>query len=285
MCSSRFVVILLKCRALLFRNIVSLSSTYLPLGVGVPTPSPRPVPADMLAPGEAPKDMNTHRSWVSRASSSTTIALILGGFIGTLIAARTNKEASASTNVAYATGAGVAAIPIVTANVASGLKDAILNSEPFIDAVTLLMQFQYISLTGFLSVNYPAIYRFFTFNFGWANLIIPSAQLRAAAQRLASRTQCLRNIGSLRPGSNGPLNMSGMDGIELQYGVNRATLGGVVYISAIILLGVALVFFVVVSVTLRVLNIFVKSQKIKDQIEAWPAQACNIGLRVVCDSL
>jgi hypothetical protein len=239
----------------------------------------------MLAPGEAPKDMNTQRSWVSRASSSTTIALILGGFIGTLIAARTNKKASASANAAYATGAGVAAIPIVTANIASGLKDAILNSEPFIDAVTLLMQFQYISLTGFLSVTYPAIYRFFTFNFAWANLIIPSAQLRAAAQRLASRTQCLRNLGALRPGSNGPLNMSGMDGIELQYGVNRATLGGVVYISAIIFLGVALVFFVVVSVTLRVLNIFVKSQKIKDQIEAWPAQACNIGLRVVCDPL
>jgi hypothetical protein len=277
----RVCVIFFKCRGLLLRNIVSLSSTYLPFGVRVPTPSPRPVPSDMLAPGEAPKDMNTQRSWVSRASSSTTIALILGGFIGTLIAARTNKEASASTNAAYAAGAGVAAIPIVTANIASGLKDAILNSEPFIDAVTLLMQFQYISLTGFLSVAYPAVYRFFTFNFGWANLIIPSAQLRAAAQRLASRTQCLRNIGSLRP----PLNMSGMDGIELQYGVNRATLGGVVYISAIIFLGVALLFFVVVSVTLRILNIFVKSQKIKDQIEAWPAQACNIGLRVVCGSL
>ena len=62
--------------------------------------------------------------------------------------------------------------------------------------------------------------------------------------------------------------MSGMYGIELQYGVNRATLGGVVYISAIVLLGVALVFFVVVSVTLRILNIFVKSKKIEDQIEA-----------------
>ncbi len=281
----RVGVISLGCRGLSFRNIVSLSSTYLPPGVRAPTQSARPVPSDMLAPGEAPKDMNTQRSWVSRASSSTTIALILGGFIGTLIAARTNKEASASKNAAYAAGAGVAAIPIVTANVASGLKDAILNSEPFIDAVTLLMQFQYISLTGFLSVSYPAVYRFFSFNFGWANLIIPSAQLKAAAQRLASRTQCLRNIGSLGPGSNGPLDMSGMDGIELRYGVNRATLGGVVYISAIILLGVALAFFVVASVTLRILNIFMKSKKIEDQIEAWPAQACNIGLRVVCDLL
>jgi hypothetical protein len=236
----------------------------------------------MLAPGDAPKDMNTQRSWVSRTSSSVTIALILGGIIGTLIAARTNRGASASKNAAYAAGAGVAAIPIVTANVATSLKDAILNSEPFIDAVTLLMQFQFISLTGFLSVAYPAVYRFFSFNFGWANLIIPSEQLRAAAQRLANRTQCLRNIGSLRPGSNGPLNMSGMDGIELRYGVNRATLGGVVYISAIILLAVALVFFILAAGTLRILNIFVKSRKLEDQIEAWPAQACNIGLRVVC---
>ena len=69
----RVGVIFLGCRGLLSRNIVSLSSTYLPPGVRVP----RPVPSDMFAPGEAPKDMNTQRSWVSRASSSTTIVLIL----------------------------------------------------------------------------------------------------------------------------------------------------------------------------------------------------------------
>jgi len=235
----------------------------------------------MLAPNEAPKDMNTQRSWISRLSSSATVAFILGSIIGTLIAARTTKGSSAAKNAAYAAGAGVAAIPIVTANVAASVKDAILNSEPFIDAVTLLMQFQYISLTGFLSVAYPAVYRFFSFNFGWANMIIPSAQLKAAAQRLASRTQCLRNIGSLRD-NNGVLNMSGMDGIEVRYGVDRATLGGVVYISGIILLAVAVVFFILAAGTLRILNVFVKSKKLEDQIEAWPAQACNIGLRVVC---
>ena len=264
------------CPGLSFRNIASLTP---PTAVRVPTQGPRP--SDMLAPSEAPKDMNTQRSWISRASSSTTIALIIGGFIGSLIAARTTKGASASKNAAYAAGAAVAAVPIVTANVAGSIKDAILNSEPFIDAVTLLMQFQYISLTGFLSVTYPAVYRFFSFNFGWANMIIPSAQLKAAAQRLASRTQCLRNIGSLRD-KNGSLTMSGMDGIEVRYGVNRATLGGVVYISAIIFLAVAVVFFVLAAGTLRILNVFVKSKKLEDQIKAWPAQACNIGLRVVC---
>ena len=236
----------------------------------------------MLAPGEPAKDMNTEKPSVSRASSGVTITLIVGGFIGSLIAARTNREASAAQNAAYAAGAGIAAIPIVTADVATNLKEAILNSEPFIDAVTLLMQFQYISLTGLLSLAYPALYRFFTFNFAWANLIIPSAQLKAAAERLAARTQCLRNIGTLRPGNNGYSVINGMDAATLRYGVDRATLGGIVYISAIIGLGVALAIFILASLTFRILNVFMKSKKIEDQIERWPAQACNIGLRVVC---
>jgi len=236
----------------------------------------------MLAPGEPPKDMNTEMPWVSRASGSVTITFIVGGFIGSLIAARASRETSASQNAAYAAGAGVAAIPILTAEVATNFKEAILNSEPFIDAVTLLMQFQYISLTGLLSLAYPAVYRFFSFNFAWANLIIPSAQLKAAAERLASRTKCLRNIGSLTPGSSGYSAINGMDAATLRFGVDRATLGGVVYISAIIGLGVALAVFLLASLTFRILSVFVKSKKIEDQIERWPAQASNIGLRVVC---
>jgi hypothetical protein len=226
--------------------------------------------------------MTSERSWVSKASSSVTIAFIIGGFIGTLIAARTTRKSSASENTAYAAVAGAAEVPILTANVAASLKEAILNSEPFVDAVTLLMQFQYISLTGLLSLAYPALYRFFSFNFAWANLIIPIAALKAAAERLAARTQCLRDLGSLKPGSSGYSDMSGMDGVELRYGVDRATLGGVVYITTIIGLAVGAAVFVLASLTLRFVNVFVKSVRVKNQIDMWPAQVCNIGLRLVC---
>ena len=241
-------------------------------------------PSEMLAPGESPNDMNTEKPAVSAASSSITIVFIAGGFIGTVIAAWTNRRASASENAAYAAVAAAAKIPIVTATIASTLKEAILNSEPFADAVTLLMQFQYISLTGLLSLAYPALYRFFSFNFAWANLIIPSTALKTAAERLSAHSQCLDDLGSLNPGSKGYSEMSGMDGVELRYGVDRATLGGVVYIGIIIGLVVGVTIFVVASVTFRFLNLFIKSRRLKNQIEMWPSQVSNIGLRLVCHS-
>lgn len=253
------------------------SLTNLPYGVMVPTQNP---PTEMLAPGEPVNDMNTEKPAVSAASSSLTIALIAGGFIGTIIAAWTNRGASVFENAAYSAVAAAGGIPIVAAS----LKEAILNSEPFVDAVTLLMQFQYISLTGLLSLAYPALYRFFSFNFAWANLIIPSAELKAAAERLASHTQCLHDLGSLNPGSKGYSEMSGMDGAELRYGVDRATLGGVVYISIIIGLAVGAAIFVVASLSFRFLNLFIKSRRLTNQIEMWPAQVSNIGLRLVCHS-
>jgi hypothetical protein len=41
------------------------------------------------------------------------------------------------------------------------------------DPTMLFLQFQFISTTGLLSLNYPPLYRGFTANFAWANFILP----------------------------------------------------------------------------------------------------------------
>jgi hypothetical protein len=51
------------------------------------------------------------------------------------------------------------------------------------DPIMLFLQFQIISTTGLLSVNYPPLYRGFTANFAWANFILPISGFVKGATR------------------------------------------------------------------------------------------------------
>ena len=52
------------------------------------------------------------------------------------------------------------------------------------DPIALFLHFQYISSSGLLSVRYPTLYRAFTANFAWANLLLPVGIFRGVVNKL-----------------------------------------------------------------------------------------------------
>ena len=52
------------------------------------------------------------------------------------------------------------------------------------DPTALFFYFQSVSTNGLLSLNYPPVYRAFTVNFAWANLILPISSFRRAAEHM-----------------------------------------------------------------------------------------------------
>jgi hypothetical protein len=65
-----------------------------------------------------------------------------------------------------------------------------------------------------------------------------------------------------------------------RYDLDRATLGGLVYLSAIIGIASALAVSVLVTLVLRILNAISKSRKSQAQVEIWPSRASSMSLRL-----
>ena len=66
-----------------------------------------------------------------------------------------------------------------------------------------------------------------------------------------------------------------------KYDLDRATLGGLVYLSAIIGVAIALAVSVLVTLVLHILNAIFKSRKLQAQVEIWPLRASSMTLRLV----
>ena len=226
---------------------------------------------DILAPGESPSDILAENIPTSSITSAATTVLVVGGIIGSLIAVKTS-----STNAGFLAGAGGVTAPFSNPKTGGG------SGQSIIDAVTLLLHFQTISTSGLLSLSYPALYRFFSYNFAWANLIIAPDAFKDIVRSFGANPSCLRDLGSLKPGLNSdPYAWTGMTVLGQKYDLDRATLGGLVYLSAIIGVAIALAVSVLVTLVLHILNAIFKSRKLQDQVEIWPLRASSMTLRLV----
>jgi hypothetical protein len=153
------------------------------------------------------------------------------------------------------------------------------SSPSAIDPVTLLLHFQSISTSGFLSLSYPNIYRYFTFNFSWANLIVVSPGIKKAVNRMGLSDQCLYELYYPPPSNT---DGSGLAVVAERYDVDRAVLGGVVFLGAVVGLACALAVFVLVALVLNVLSkTSKKSSTIQSLAKSWPFMASNLSLRLV----
>jgi hypothetical protein len=251
-------------------NIVSVDpNALLPSDIRVLVPTQTKCPGNLdqiLLPGES-EDMLAEKSSISITSAATTI-LVVGSIVGSLVAVKTSSG--------FLAGAGAGLIaPISNPQTGSG------NGQSAIDAVTLLLHFQSISTSGLLSISYPALYRFFSYNFAWANLIIAPDAFKDAAGNFGTNPSCLRNLGVIAPGfANDPFSLTGMTVMGKRYDLDRATLGGLVYLSAIIGIASALAVSVLVTLVLRILNAISKSRKSQAQVEIWPSRASSMSLRL-----
>ena len=277
------------CSLILECNLVSLGSN----AISIPVPksdSPPPKPPqspnamghpgglpplndthDILALGESPDDLLAENVPTSSITSASTAILVVGGIVGSLIAVKTS-----STNAGFLAGAGVASAPFSNPKTGGG------SGQSIIDAVTLLLHFQSISTSGLLSISYPAIYRFFSYNFVWANLIIAPDAFKDAVRSFGANPSCLKDLGSLKPGlTEDPYTWTGMTVLGQRYDLDRATLGGLVYLSAIIGVAIALAVSVLVTLVLHTLNAISKSTKLQTYVEIWPLRASSMCLRLV----
>ena len=271
----KYISVVLQNRGLILEwNIVSVDpNALLPSDIRVLVPTQTKCPGNLdqiLLPGES-EDMLAEKSSISITSAATTI-LVVGSIVGSLVAVKTS-----STGAGFLAGAGAGLIaPISNPQTGSG------NGQSAIDAVTLLLHFQSISTSGLLSISYPALYRFFSYNFAWANLIIASDSFKDAAGNFGTNPSCLRNLGVIAPGfANDPFSLTGMTVMGKRYDLDRATLGGLVYLSAIIGIASALAVSVLVTLVLRILNAISKSRKLQVQVEIWPSRASSMSLRLV----
>ena len=235
---------------------------------------------EVLAYGESPDDMLAENSSSSSTTSAVTTILIVGSIIGSIIAVKTSSaNAGFLAGTSAGAGTGVSATPPI-----SNPKTGSGSGQSVIDAVTLLLHFQTISTSGLLSISYPALYRFFSYNFAWANLIIASDAFKNTAWSYGVNPSCLRRLGSLDPAASStsdPYIWSGMTVMGKRYDLDRVALGGLVYLSAIVGVAVALAVFVLVTLVLRTLNAISKSKILQTQVEIWPSRASSMSLRLV----
>lgn len=219
----------------------------------------------------------TFTTWICAPAAITAI-LVIGGIAGSVIVAKTSATHKTIDLPAASPGGG-------TATTVANPKTGSGNSQSIIDAVTLLLHFQSISTSGLLSISYPTIYRFFTYTFAWANLIVTSEWLKDAVRHIGINPSCLRAIGSLNPAltadsSSDIYPITGMSALGTRHDLDRATIGGLVYITAIIGVAVSLAIFFLISVLLHILN-GLYNRKFQAYIDIWPSRASSMTLRLV----
>jgi hypothetical protein len=159
------------------------------------------------------------------------------------------------------------------------------------DPLLLLLHFQFISSSGFLTLNYPPIYRVFTTNFAWANFIIPIGAFRRAAMHMRKCT-----VNTSPPSSSSSLPVvdstlteesakSGIPAYAAKLGIDEQDIFGVAYL---VFLSVCAILIVVVFLVTIVLQICawqaedVERKKVwRDRRRRWQQMSSNNTLRVV----
>ena len=208
---------------------------------------------------------SAERRPASVGTAAISVVLVVGAAIGSLIGAKVAISSGGSSGG----GSSAAGASATAGSVLSQCATAV-------DPVSLLLHFQFLSQSGFLSLAYPANYLGFTFNFAWANFVIPMSVFKKAAVRMADLARCW-SVGSGTAG--------GFDGVADRYGVPRESLGGIVYLSVISGMAIALAFVVLVAVILFVLESMTKGSRSHETIarlrHRWPSIASNLVLRLV----
>ena len=230
------------------------------------TASPEPTETQQ----DSGSDVTAERPSIYATTFTVTALFVVGGFLGSAFLAKTTR--SSVTGINQPPGPGVSPGTIVPpaplANNSKALRQALSVISPF----TLLLHFQSISTSGFLSISYAPIYQYFTFNFSWANLIIPLDFFKSAARELDSAKPCVRGVQS---------NL-GLGFVAQHYTGNRGTIGTLAYLSAIAAVVIVLLLSVLMALVLHILSKLTKSSRIQAVAQAWPSITSKFILRLVC---
>ena len=212
----------------------------------------------------------------SAGAAAGTILLLVGAALGSLFAVnRALASPSAFSSHGYGHGR-TATIPTPVGTV--GFQASFLfHCASAVDPVSLLLHFQFLSFSGLLVLEYPRNYLGFTYNFAWANFLIPFPPFKKAATGLMSKS-CWKAGLDKAP-------LGGFDFLATRYGILVHNLAGVVYICVSAGIGIALAFFVLVGVILFLLERTTRSSKNHETTrgfqERWAAISSNTTLRLV----
>ena len=228
-----------------------------------------------------PTDSTVHDSNVTaerRSIYATTFAftalLMVGGFLGSAFLAKTARS-----SVSQPPGPGVSPRVIVPPAPLGSNSKALRQALSVISPFTLLLHFQSISTSGFLSISYAPIYQYFTFNFSWANLIVPLAFFKTAARELDAAKPCVRDVQSNLASDRETM---GLGFVGQHYTGDRGTIGALAYLSAIAVVVIVLLLSVLVALVLHILSKLTKSSRIQAAARAWPSITSKFILRLVC---
>ena len=151
------------------------------------------------------------------------------------------------------------------------------------DPTAVFLHFQFVSSTGLLSVDYPSLYRAFTINFAWANLIIPLHAFRNAAAKM--RRCNVSGSNSVIPPVGSGSGLGGIATYAAQQGIDAQDVFGVVYLVFLCACALLLVIYLVVAAVIQVAFLKSKDGARKDVWEArrdrWRHLFSNNGLRLV----
>ena len=180
--------------------------TLVPVPVSASSPRPRTFPgyssSALTQPDATGTAPSAERRPASVGTAAISVVLVIGAAIGSLIGAK----------VAISSGGSSGGGSSAAAAGASAITGSVLLQCPAaVDPVSLLIHFQFISQSGFLSLAYPANYLGFTFNFAWANFVVPMSAFQRAAVRMTDLARCWSGGGSGTAG--------GFEGVAERYGV------------------------------------------------------------------
>ena len=233
-------------------------------------------PPDPISPDSTPARPDAtaaERRSIYATTFTFTALLVVGGFLSSAFAKATRPTV---TGINQQPGSGVSPGAI---DPPAPLSKTIGRALSVISPFTLLLHFQSISSSGFLSISYAPLYQYFTLNFSWANLIIPLKSFQNAARKLDSAKSCVRRVQSNMATDQETM---GLGFLAEQYTGDRGTIGTLAFLSAIAVVVIVLLLSVLVGLVLHILSKLTKSSRIQAFAKAWPSIASNFILRLVC---
>ena len=220
--------------------------------------------------------LSTENPPASAGAAAGTIILLVGAALGSLFVV---NRALSSPSAFLSHGYGHVHTEVIPTSVGTvGFQASFLfHCASAVDPVSLLLHFQFLSFSGLLVLDYPPNYRGFTYNFAWANFLIPFPPFEKAANGLMSKACWKAGLDEVPPG--------GFNLLAARYGIPVQNLAGVVYICVSAGIGIALAFFALVGVILFLLERTRRSSKNYETIrgfkERWAAISSNTTLRLV----
>jgi len=158
------------------------------------------------------------------------------------------------------------------------------------DPLVLFFHFQFISITGLLSLNTPPIYQAFSTNFAWANFLIPLKPFQHAAAHMRKCTVAAPSISSLHipPVDSGLTESASIPGIPRYASKLGIYKSDVFAISYLVFLCVCAIFLVISIVSTLVLLLLAHTAKSSEKKELWTRRrtrwhqmSSNNSLRIV----